>query len=103
MIEQTPIISRTTLLARTAAVRQRTGAYGGYFFIIAGSVMIPNNPLHMLYRSAKSDFARNQRRKTFVEESPVGVDNIHSSSNMPIYSDEVPEAAHVDYSGLVVS
>ena len=47
MIEQTPIIPRTTLLARAAAVRQRTGAYGGYFLRSVGSVMIPNNPLHM--------------------------------------------------------
>ena len=36
-----------------------------------------------------------QHIKTFIEESHAGYDKIHSSSNMAIYSDEVPEAAHV--------
>ena len=38
----------TTQLARTVAVRQRTGAYGGYYSIITGIALIPNNPIHLL-------------------------------------------------------
>ena len=37
----------STLLARTASVRQRTGAYGMDFFISTGSLLSRNNPFHM--------------------------------------------------------
>ena len=37
----------STLLARTASVRQRTGAYGVDFFICVGLVRSRNNPIHM--------------------------------------------------------
>ena len=45
MIELMQIMPPTTQLARTVAVRQRTGVYGGYFPIIVGIVAIPNNPI----------------------------------------------------------
>ena len=39
----------STLLARTASVRQRTGAYGVDFFICVGLVRSRNNPFHIVF------------------------------------------------------
>ena len=64
-----------------------------WIFKIPKTKYFPNQDC---FRSYFADFARNQYKIKFFRKWTVASQKIHSSSNITIYSDEIPELAHLE-------